>query len=77
MKKHSKLLALLLCAVLLVGALAIIVSADSGNVAKIGDTEYATLANAFANIKDGDTITLIGDASLDATVDVFNSFTIF
>lgn len=36
-------------------------SAWADNVAKIGDTEYATLKAAFAAVKDGETVQLIGD----------------
>ena len=37
-------------------------------VAKIGETEYATLAAAIAAAKDGDTVTLLADATEDVTI---------
>ncbi|WP_373155201.1 hypothetical protein [Clostridium sp. AUH-JLR23] len=39
------------------------VNATNENVAKIGDTEYATLADALNNANDNDVITLINDTS--------------
>ena len=50
MKKHAKLLVLVLSLALIIGAIAIVASADNGNVAIIGETEYATL--------DGDKLTV-------------------
>lgn len=38
-----------------------------GNVAKIGDTEYATLDEAIKAAADGDTIELLGNAELSST----------
>ena len=63
MKKHIKFLVLLLSLALLIGCIAIVASADSGNVAKIGDTEYATLNAAIQAVEEGGTITLIKDVS--------------
>ena len=40
MKKHTKLLVLVLSLALIIGAVAIVASADNGKVAKVGDTEY-------------------------------------
>ena len=40
----------------------------SGNVAKIGEQGYATLAEAIAAANDGDTITLLGDVDLAKTL---------
>ena len=42
----------------------------------IGETSYLTLASAFANVQDGDTITLLGDVALDSTVVITNSVTL-
>lgn len=44
-------------------------AAEGTNVAKIGDTEYATLAKAIASAKAGDTITLIADVNESVTLD--------
>lgn len=41
---------------------------ENANVAKIGDTEYATLDAAIAAAADGDTVTLIHDAKVTAAV---------
>ncbi|MBW3082525.1 Cna B-type domain-containing protein [Bifidobacterium phasiani] len=45
-------------------------------VAGIGDTTYATLADALAHAQPDDTIVLLKDASLDATVVVADNLTI-
>ena len=47
MKKYSKILVLVLSLALIIGAIAIVASADNGKVAKIGDVEYETLAAAL------------------------------
>ena len=38
------------------------------NVAKTGDTEYATLDAAVAAAQDGDTVTLLASTSIDENV---------
>ena len=43
---------------------------DATNVAKIGDTEYATLAAAVSAASDGDTITLIADTSASSQIKI-------
>lgn len=40
----------------------------SSSVAKVGDTEYATLAEAIAAAKDGQTVTLLTDATEDVAI---------
>lgn len=40
------------------------------NEAKIGNTEYATLKEAFAAAKKGDTITLLTDITLTEQIDI-------
>ena len=42
----------------------------------VTETSYLTLASAFANVQDGDTITLLGDVALDSTVVITNSVTL-
>ena len=64
MKKFKKALSILLCLVLMAGILPVSVLADGGKVAKIGDTEYATLDAAVAVANDDDTIVLLGDCTL-------------
>lgn len=46
------------------------------NVAKIGDTEYATLADAVTNATAGQTIELINDVTLTSTVSINKGITI-
>ena len=64
--KLRKLLAGIISAVMVFGTLAMPVFADeNANVAKIGETEYATLKEAVAAAQNGETITLLSDASGD------------
>ena len=42
--------------------------AAAGKVCKIGETYYATLAEALKAVQDGETVTLIQDVSLDTTL---------
>ena len=67
MKKHSKLLVLVLSLALIIGAVAIVASADNGNVCKIGSKEYATLEEAISAAQNGDVIKLISDASISTS----------
>ena len=78
MKKNLKLLILLLSITLVIGAFAIAASAaeESSAVAKIGDTEYETLAAALAGSKSGDKIVLINDATSSATFKLSHDLTI-
>ena len=69
----KKLLAGVLSAAMVLGTMAIPAFADestSGNAAKIGDTEYATLQDAFDNAKKDDTITILKDIELTDTVEM-------
>ncbi|MBQ9070709.1 MAG: hypothetical protein IJY23_05115 [Clostridia bacterium] len=67
MKKFSKILVLLLSVALVCTGLILAVSADDGNVAKVGETEYATLAAALDAVTETDSeVTLIRDASLES-----------
>ena len=71
MKKNSmRLLGFLLMAMMMVSLFAVGVFAeDTGNVAKIGDTEYATLQDAINACVAGDnTITLLNDCGGSVTV---------
>lgn len=77
MKKLSKLFILLLSLAVIVVTLAIVVSADSGNVAKVDGKEYGTLYEALkAADENGKELILIGDAEIDATYKVENSVAI-
>ena len=61
----KKLLATVLSAAMVLGTMAIPAFADeseSGNVAKIGDTEYATLQEAVDAAQNGDTVTLLNNS---------------
>ena len=75
MKKHVKLLVLVLSLALIIGAVAIVSSAaDTGNVCKIGETEYATIDEAIAAAKNGNVITLLSDASINTSFKSSQSF---
>ncbi len=58
MKK--KMLAFLMAVIIVVGMFPITAMAENP-VAKIGDTEYATLADAIGAVKDNETITMVAD----------------
>ena len=45
-------------------------------VAKIGDTNYETLADAFVEAKEGDTITLLDDCELVSGIDIEKNITV-
>lgn len=62
---HEKLIALTL-ALLLAGLLlpTTALAEENNNVAKIGDTKYASLKDALGVANDGDTITLLKDCEL-------------
>ncbi len=73
MINFKKLLAGTLSAAMVLGTMTIPAFADestSGNAAKIGETEYATLQDAFDNAKKDDTITLLKDIELTDTVEI-------
>ena len=76
MKKHSKLLVLVLSLMLIIGAFAIFASADDTEVAQVGETKYMTLAEALEAVENDGTVTLIADAKLSATYAVLKNFTI-
>lgn len=48
----------------------------SGNVAKVGEQGYATLQAAINAAKDGDTVTLLGDAELTETLNITKAITL-
>ena len=69
--KHRVLSVVILMLVMMLSFASVVAFADDGtgtNVAKIGDTEYATLAEAIAAAKDGKTVTLLADATEDVTI---------
>ena len=47
-----------------------IVSVSDGNVAKVGNTEYATIDEAIANWTNGSTLTLLSDVTLSDVVKI-------
>lgn len=62
----KKLLATALSAAMVLGTMAIPAFADestSGKAAKIGEAEYATLQDAVDAAQNGETITMLGDAT--------------
>lgn len=67
--KTKKLLSLVLAVLMILSAfpLLMISTTAAGNVCKIGATEYATFDAAIKAAKDGDTITLLADASTSSS----------
>ena len=62
----KRLMSWVLAAAMVVAMLPVsVLGAPVGNVAKIGDTEYATLDEAIAAAEDGATIELLGDATTE------------
>ena len=77
MKKFmSSILVLTLVLSLFAGFAMTANAAETGNVAKIGDVEYATLADAVNDAKDGDTIVLLCSIELTASQYVEKEVTI-
>jgi len=66
--KIRKILAALVACAMLFSTLCFTVSATDGNVAKVGDTEYATMEEALANWKHNTVLTLLGNATLPDVV---------
>ncbi len=69
--KHRVLSVVLLMLVMMLSFASVVAFADDGNstnVAKVGNNEYATLAKAIAAAKDGETVTLLADATEDVTI---------
>ena len=58
------------------GTYGVAVDPAYGKVAKIGDTNYETLADAFAAAKSGDTVTLLGDCKLENSVNFDTPITV-
>ena len=67
-KNFKKVLLLTLVLLIAISMFVINASAANGNVAKIGDTEYATLQAAIDAAKPGDTVTLLKDVTLGTYV---------
>ncbi len=67
--KTNKLLSVVLTLCVLLAAFSLTALAAEGDVAKIGDVGYATLADAIAAAKDGETVTLTADVIEDVTID--------
>lgn len=65
--KTNKLLSVALTLCVLLAAFSLTALA-AGDVAKVGGTTYATLAEAVADAADGDTVTLLGNTTEDVTV---------
>ena len=75
----KKLLATVLSAAMILGTMAIpafAAESTSGNAAKIGETEYATLANAVAAAKKDDTITMLGNVTESIVIENGNTITL-
>ena len=65
-----------LLSLLMVFLLCLSVSADDGNVAKVGDNEYSTLQKAINAVGDGNTITLIASTNEDVVIESGKDITI-
>ena len=74
MKK--RFLAMLLLVIAATALLTVVAGAAEGDVAKIGNTPYATLQAAIDDAVDGDTVTLLDSMSTDASVVVTKSITL-
>ena len=74
-KTSSRLLAMLLSLILVIGVLPTMVFAD-GHVAYIGNTGYATLAQAVSQADPGDTILLTADDSTAQQIEISENLTI-
>ena len=71
----KKLLATALSAAMVLGTMAIPAFAD-GDAAKIGETEYATLQDAFNAAKKDDTITMLGNVTESIVIENGNTITL-
>ena len=74
--RHKKLAAMLLTLVMALSLLTVTAFAEDGNEAKIGEQEYPTFELAVENAKGGDTITLLQNVAVDATVELKKSVTL-
>ena len=67
-KTRTRLWSLLLTVAMLLTLLPTTALAEEGDVAQVGDATYATLQNAIEAAGNGDTVTLLKDASGDGVV---------
>ena len=73
--RHKKLAAMLLTLVMALSLLTVTAFAE-GNEAKIGEKEYETFEEAVAEAQDGETIILLQNVAVDATVELKKSVTL-
>ena len=59
----KKLISIALALLMIVVMLPVMAMAEGANVAKIGNTEYATLKEAFDAVQDGETIVVMKNCS--------------
>jgi len=71
-----KLLSILLCLAMALSLLPTAALADEGKVAKVGETEYATLAEAVEKADSGATVTLLKDTAVSAMIMLKKSLTL-
>ncbi|MBQ9069890.1 MAG: hypothetical protein IJY23_00900 [Clostridia bacterium] len=76
MKKFTKVLLLVLSFAIVCAGLVMVASADSGNVAMVGNKQYSTFTEAFEAAKSGDTVYLVNDVTLDEHYTVSKNVTI-
>ena len=75
--KKRRLILCSLVSLIMVFVMAVPMTASAArNVAKTGDTEYATLDAAVAAAQDGDTVTLLASTSIDENVIIQKNITL-
>ncbi len=72
----KKVLSVLLSLMMVLSMFSIVSFAEGANVAEVGGTEYATLAEAIDAANNGDTINLLADIALTGTQEIHKSLTI-
>lgn len=67
--KTKKILSVVLTLCVLLAMCSLAVFAADGDVAEVGGVQYATLAEAVAAARSGETVTLLADATADVVID--------
>ncbi len=66
--KLKRILAMVLCVAMVLSTMSFTVFADNSPVAKVGNTEYATIEEAIAAWTNGTTLTLLSDVTLSDVI---------
>ena len=69
-KEMKRILSLLIAMVMTLGCVGITAMAEGSNVAKVGNTEYATIDEAIAAWTNGTTLTLLADVTLSDVITI-------